>query len=41
VGQSLPLRWPLLQRLRQRGTSEGQLGKLGWENVLRVLREAE
>ncbi len=31
----------LLQRLRERGTSEGQLRKLGWENVLRVLRETE
>ena len=31
----------LLQRLRERGTSEGQLQKLCWDNVLRVLRETE
>jgi membrane dipeptidase len=31
----------LLQRLRERGTTEAQLRKLAWDNVLRVLREAE
>ena len=31
----------LLERLRARGTTEEQLRKLGSENVLRVLREAE
>jgi membrane dipeptidase len=31
----------LLQRLRERGTSEGQLRKLCWDNVLRVLLETE
>jgi membrane dipeptidase len=31
----------LLERLRSRGWSERQLGKLAWENVLRVLRDNE
>jgi len=31
----------LLQRLRERGTTETQLRKLCWDNVLRVLRETE
>ena len=31
----------LLQRLRDRGTTEPQLQKLAWDNVLRVLRETE
>jgi membrane dipeptidase len=31
----------LLERLRARGTTEGQLRKLAWDNVVRVLREAE
>jgi membrane dipeptidase len=31
----------LLERLRARGTTEGQLRKLAWDNAVRVLREAE